>query len=137
MGTVSIVGAAGYTGQETLDRVLGHPGLELVAVGSDSLAGEGPGALDPRLATAAMPSFVTNAEALATSADVTILCLSHEAAAELEAPAEGVVVDLSGAHRLRDAELVRGVVRLHPPTAREPRRLGLRAARARRRRPAG
>jgi N-acetyl-gamma-glutamyl-phosphate reductase len=102
MADVSIVGAAGYTGQETLDRVLGHPQLRLVAVGSDSLAGSGPGSLDPRLAGADMPAFVTNEAALATAADVTILCLSHEAAAEIEAPAEGVVVDLSGAHRLRD-----------------------------------
>ena len=100
---VSIVGAAGYTGQETLDRVLGHPQLRLVAVGSDSLAGSRPGALDPRLAAVEMPAFVTNAEALAHGADVTILCLSHEAAAALDVPAEGVVVDLSGAHRLRDA----------------------------------
>jgi len=102
MADVSIVGAAGYTGQETLDRVLGHPELRVVAVGSDSLAGSGPGSLDPRLAGADMPAFVSNAEALATPTDVTILCLSHEAAAEIEAPAEGVVVDLSGAHRLRD-----------------------------------
>ena len=102
MADVSIVGAAGYTGQETLDRVLGHPELRVVAVGSDSLAGSGPGSLDPRLADADMPAFVSNAEALATPTDVTILCLSHEAAAEIEAPAEGVVVDLSGAHRLRD-----------------------------------
>ena len=49
------------------------------------------------------PSFVTNDEALAHGADVTILCLSHEAAAAIEPPAAGVVVDLSGAHRLRDA----------------------------------
>src|SRR4051794_14721734 len=100
---VSIVGSAGYTGQETLDRVLGHPGLRLVAVGSDSLAGQPGGALDPRLARAAMPSFVTNEEALAHGADVTILCLSHEAAAAIEPPDAGVVVDLSGAHRLHDA----------------------------------
>jgi N-acetyl-gamma-glutamyl-phosphate reductase len=102
MADVSIVGAAGYTGQETLDRMLGHPELRLVAVGSDSLAGSGPGSLDPRLVGADMPAFVSNAEALATPADVTILCLSHEAAAKIEAPAAGVVVDLSGAHRLRD-----------------------------------
>ena len=50
MADVSIVGAAGYTGQETLDRVLGHPDLRLVAVGSDSLAGQPGSALDPRLA---------------------------------------------------------------------------------------
>jgi len=103
MADVSIVGAAGYTGQETLDRVLGHPQLRLVAVGSDSLAGKAGGALDPRLAQAAMPSFVTNEAALAHEADVTIVCLSHEAAAAIEIPHGGVVVDLSGAHRLRDA----------------------------------
>ena len=133
MADVSIVGAAGYTGQETLDRVLGHPSLRLVAVGSDSLAGQPGGALDPRLAQAAMPSFVTNDEALAHDADVTILCLSHEAAAAIEPPATGVVVDLSGAHRLRDASALRGLVRLHPPASRRARRLGLRADRARRR----
>ena len=103
MATVSIVGAAGYTGQETLDRVLGHPQLDLVAVGSDSLAGQSAAALDPRLANAVMPAFVTNAAALAHGADVTIVCLSHEAAAAIAVPRSGVVVDLSGAHRLRDA----------------------------------
>jgi N-acetyl-gamma-glutamyl-phosphate reductase len=103
MVDVSIVGAAGYTGQETLDRVLGHPHLDLVAVGSDSLAGQSGGALDPRLARAAVPSFVTNEAALAHQADVTFICLSHEAAAAIDVPADGVVVDLSGAHRLRDA----------------------------------
>jgi N-acetyl-gamma-glutamyl-phosphate reductase len=83
--------------------VLGHPELRLVGVGSDSLAGERGVALDPRLERAEMPSFVTNAEALETPAAVTILCLSHEAAAALEAPDDRIVVDLSGAHRLHDA----------------------------------
>ena len=49
MATVAIVGASGYAGQETLDRVLAHPALELYALGSDSLAGEPAGTLDPRL----------------------------------------------------------------------------------------
>lgn len=105
MATVSIVGTAGYTGQETLDRVLGHPELDVAAVGSDSLAGRSAGALDPRLEHAAMPAFVTNEEALAHEADVTIVCLSHEAAAALDLPGNRVVVDLSGGHRLRDASL--------------------------------
>ena len=64
MKTVCIVGAAGYTGQEALDRVLGHPELELVAVGSDSLAGQPASALDLRLAGAAVPDFVANDAAL-------------------------------------------------------------------------
>ncbi|MSO94408.1 MAG: N-acetyl-gamma-glutamyl-phosphate reductase [Thermoleophilia bacterium] len=103
MKSVSIAGAAGYTGQETLDRVLGHPELDLVAVGSDSLAGQPASALDPRLAQTAVPPFVSNDAALRHEADVTVICLSHEAAAAIAVPPAGVVVDLSGAHRLRDA----------------------------------
>jgi N-acetyl-gamma-glutamyl-phosphate reductase len=108
MAYVSIVGAAGYTGQEALDRVLGHPELELYAVGSDTLAGQDATALDPRLnrnGGRRVPRLITNAAALACEADVTIVCLPHEDAATLEPPARGVVVDLSGAHRLRDAGL--------------------------------
>lgn len=102
MASVSIAGTAGYTGQETLDRVLSHPELELVAIGSDSLAGSPAAALDPRLGRSDLPAFVSNDAALAHGADVTIVCLSHEAAAAIEPPERGIVVDLSGAHRLRD-----------------------------------
>jgi N-acetyl-gamma-glutamyl-phosphate reductase len=108
MASVSIVGASGYTGQETLDRVLAHPALELYALGSDSLAGQSPGTLDPRLARngwSRMPRFITNDAALHAGADVTFLCLPHEEAAAHEPPARGVVVDLSGAHRFDDASV--------------------------------
>lgn len=106
MASVSIVGASGYTGQETLDRVLAHPALELYALGSDSLAGRAPGTLDPRLGRngwSRMPRFITNEAALHAGADVTFLCLPHEEAAAFEPPAGGVVIDLSGAHRFADA----------------------------------
>ena len=86
MPYVSIVGSAGYTGQETLDRVLRHPDLELYAVGSDSLAGQDATALDPRLnrnGGKRVPRLITNDAALACEADITFLCLSHEDAAEV------------------------------------------------------
>jgi N-acetyl-gamma-glutamyl-phosphate reductase len=105
MAYVSIVGASGYAGQETLDRVLSHPELELYAIGSDSLAGRDAMALDPRLnrnGGRRVPHFITNAAALACGADVVFVCLPHEDAAALEPPARGVVVDLSGAHRFVD-----------------------------------
>jgi N-acetyl-gamma-glutamyl-phosphate reductase len=102
--SVAIIGASGYAGQETLDRVVGHPELEVVALGSDSLAGSGASALDVRL-NGSLPRFVPNEEALASGADVTFLCLGHERAAALEPPADGIVVDLSGAHRLADPAL--------------------------------
>src|SRR5262245_65626264 len=79
MTTAAILGCAGYAGQETLDRLLGHPGLEPVALGSDSLAGRAASDLDPRL-NGDLPAFVTNAEALDAGADVVFVCLGHEEA---------------------------------------------------------
>jgi N-acetyl-gamma-glutamyl-phosphate reductase len=105
MPTVAIAGASGYVGQETLDRVLGHPGLDLYALGSDRLAGRSGEALDPRLGrngSSRIPRFITNEAALSCGADVVFLCLSHQEAAALEPPGRSVVVDLSGAHRFVD-----------------------------------
>jgi N-acetyl-gamma-glutamyl-phosphate reductase len=105
MATAAIVGASGYSGQETLDRVLSHPGLELYALGSDSLAGRTADALDPRLGRngwSRMPHFITNGAALSCGADVVFLCLPHEEAAAIAPPQRSVVVDLSGAHRFAD-----------------------------------
>jgi N-acetyl-gamma-glutamyl-phosphate reductase len=106
MATAAIVGASGYAGQETLDRVLAHPALELYVLGSDSLAGQPAAALDPRLGRNGwnrIPRFVTNEAALSCGADVVFLCLSHEEAAALEPSPRGIVVDLSGAHRFHDS----------------------------------
>jgi N-acetyl-gamma-glutamyl-phosphate reductase len=100
----AIAGCAGYTGQETLDRVLAHPDLEPVALGSDSLAGKAAFALDPRL-DGELPHFVPAEDALAADADVVFVCLGSERAAGLEPAADAVVVDLSGGHRLRDGSL--------------------------------
>ena len=104
MPTVAILGASGYSGQETLDRVLRHPELEVVALGSDSLEGESASALDVRL-NGSLPPFVANEQALAAGADLVFACLGNDRAALLEPPAGAVVVDLSGAHRLQDALL--------------------------------
>jgi N-acetyl-gamma-glutamyl-phosphate reductase len=125
----AIIGCAGYTGQETLDRMLAHPELEPVALGSDSLVGRPASALDPRL-DGDLPAFVSNADAAGSGADVLFLCTDHAVAAAFEAPADTVVVDLSAAHRLRDAETARawygtapgawsyGLPELYPPHGR-------------------
>jgi N-acetyl-gamma-glutamyl-phosphate reductase len=99
MPATAILGASGYAGQETLDRVLAHPELELVALGSDSLAGSTATALDIRL-NGSLPRFLTNTAAAAAGAELIFLCLANEQAAVFEPPADAVVVDLSGAHRL-------------------------------------
>ena len=72
MPTLAILGASGYAGQETLDRALRHPELEVVALGSDSLAGSSAAALDVRL-NGSLPAFVGNDDAAASGADLIIL----------------------------------------------------------------
>jgi N-acetyl-gamma-glutamyl-phosphate reductase len=105
MVTAAIIGCAGFAGQETLDRVLAHPGLKAVALGSNSQAGKPPWALDPRLEGRDLPSFVSNEEALGSGAELIFLCLGHDESVEVDPPADAVVVDLSGGHRLKDAAL--------------------------------
>ena len=108
MATAAIIGASGYVGQETLDRVLAHPSLDLYALGSDSLAGQAADALDPRLGRNGfrrIPRFITTEAALACGADVVFLCLPNEEAAAVEPSGRSVVVDLSGAHRFADASV--------------------------------
>jgi N-acetyl-gamma-glutamyl-phosphate reductase len=102
--TVAILGSAGYTGQETLDRVLSHPELELIALGSDSLAGRPAHALDPRL-NGPVPMFASNVEAGRSGAEAIFLCLGNEQAAAFEPPADAIVIDLGGVHRLVDQAL--------------------------------
>jgi N-acetyl-gamma-glutamyl-phosphate reductase len=120
MAYASIIGVSGYTGQETLDRVLSHPELDLYAVGSDTLAGREAVALDPRLnrnGGRRVPHFIKNEAALACEADITFVCLPHDEAAALEPSGKGVVVDLSGAHRLVDPtqyERWYGFIHPHP-----------------------
>jgi N-acetyl-gamma-glutamyl-phosphate reductase len=100
MQSVAILGASGFAGQETLDRVLAHPGLQLLALGSDSHAGQPAAALDLRLARnghGGLPGFVTNAEALAAGAELVFVCGDID----FEPPVDAVVVDLSG-HRFDD-----------------------------------
>lgn len=118
MLTAAILGCAGYSGQELLDRLLLHPELMPVALGSDSRAGNPAATFDVRL-NGNLPPFVTNGEALASGADVVFVCLDHERAAALEPPTEALVVDLSGAHRLRDGSLYDDWYRFEHPRAEE------------------
>ncbi len=116
MPSVAILGASGFAGQETLDRVLAHPALELAALGSDSLAGEPAASLDPRLLRngyESLPAFVTNMEALASGAELLFCCAEND----LDPPEGAVVVDLSSSHRFA-ADWGYALPELAPPTGR-------------------
>jgi N-acetyl-gamma-glutamyl-phosphate reductase len=113
MVRTAVLGAAGFSGQETLDRVLAHPGLELVALGSDSLAGQPADALDPRLSRnghSSLPRFVPNDDALAAGAELVFVSYDNE----VDPPADATVVDLSGSHRF-DPSWSYALPELQPP----------------------
>lgn len=98
---VVVRGATGYTGAETLRWCLGHPRLEVVGATSRQAAGRDLGEVWPAFAGRGVP--IT---AEAPPADVTFLCLPHGEAIKLAPSLEGVVIDLSGDHRLpTDAHL--------------------------------
>src|SRR5918993_4313339 len=115
---VGVAGATGYTGVELLRLLARHPGVQL------STAMGAPGA-PPRQVPALKrlwdgPVSGLDLDALADSSDAVFLALPEHAAAEL-APslvARGKrVFDLSGAFRLRDADLRRRWYPRTPETA--------------------
>ena len=101
--------------------MLAHPALELVALGSDSLAGRLPSALDPRLLGLCRCSR-PNARGRASGRRRDLPLPRQRAGGGFNPPADTVVVDLSGVHRLADERARAEVVR------RRTRRLELRAA---------
>ncbi len=102
----SIVGAAGYTGGETLRLLLGHPRIEIAQVTSESKRGQFVHSAHPNLRRLTNMAF-SGREDLAPC-DVLFLCLPHgEAVATIDrylslAP---LVIDLSADFRLRDPVL--------------------------------
>ena len=106
----AIVGASGYTGIELLRLLLGHPGVELVAVTSRQEAGKTLGSVFPRFQKApgsALSFIEPDPDAIAaTGAQAAFLALPHGVAAEIARAllARGLrVIDLSADFRLHDA----------------------------------
>jgi N-acetyl-gamma-glutamyl-phosphate reductase len=107
---VAIVGASGYSGEELVRLLLGHPHTELVVVTSRQYAGQGLGRVFPKFANhprARNLSFSEpSPEVLAKRAEVVFLALPHGVAAEFAPPLLKLgcqVIDLSADFRLRSA----------------------------------
>jgi len=97
--TAAVVGASGFTGALLAELLLRHPHLQLVAVTSESLAGQPVQDHLPRLRTEL--DFCAAADL--TGAEVAFVCLPHGEAAHtvMRLLADGVlVVDLSADFRL-------------------------------------
>lgn len=108
----AIVGASGYSGMELLRLLLGHPGVELVAVTSRQEAGKALAQVFPRFCKApgAELSFIEpDPDAIAaTGAQAAFLALPHGVAAEIARALleRGLrVIDLSADFRLREAAI--------------------------------
>jgi N-acetyl-gamma-glutamyl-phosphate reductase len=108
----AVIGASGYSGEELVRLLLGHPQVDLVAVTSRQNAGQTLGRVFPKFAS--HPASDTlhfsapNAEVLARQADVVFLALPHGVAAEFAVPlmkAGCTVIDLSADFRLSDPDL--------------------------------
>jgi N-acetyl-gamma-glutamyl-phosphate reductase len=109
----AVAGATGYAGAELVALLARHPGVEMSALyASERGAGGTMQDLHPRLAGMQGPPVepLDRARLLADPPDVVFLATPHELAAGM-APslleAGSRVIDLSGAHRLRDAESAR------------------------------
>ncbi len=104
----SLLGGSGFAGAEILRRLFLHPGIEIVRVGAADHLGEPVAAALPHLEGLSELRFeALTPEAAVRDVDVVIMGVPHQVSAEVvqAAVTAGVrVLDLSGAHRLKDAE---------------------------------
>jgi N-acetyl-gamma-glutamyl-phosphate/LysW-gamma-L-alpha-aminoadipyl-6-phosphate reductase len=96
-----VVGAAGYAGGELLRLLLGHPKVDDIVAGSESLAGKPVSSAHPNLRKRTSLAFVHYEDV--SRCDVLFLALPNGAhrAHEFEDRAT-LLIDLSSDHRLRD-----------------------------------
>ena len=114
---IAVVGASGYAGEELLERLLVHPGVEIVCLTSRQSAGQRLHDVYPRFrrpsrsgAKYKEPVFVApDADTIIRSgARFAFLALPHGLASEFAVPLLEVglrVIDLSADFRLRDAAI--------------------------------
>jgi LysW-gamma-L-alpha-aminoadipyl-6-phosphate/LysW-L-glutamyl-5-phosphate reductase len=102
---VAIWGASGYAGAELLRLALGHPGMELCHLSSQSHVGQPVARVYPALAGFTALCFEAQDAATAVGCDVLFSCLPHGDTHRALAPLVGKVrlIDLSGDFRLHDA----------------------------------
>jgi N-acetyl-gamma-glutamyl-phosphate reductase len=100
---VAVIGASGYSGGELVRLLLGHPRVELAAVGGASSAGSTLAEVHPHLAGTTAADLVISPAEEVSGAEVAFLALPHGRSAEL-APdlldAGTRVIDLAGDFRL-------------------------------------
>ncbi len=115
---VAVVGASGYAGEELVERLVKHPGVEIVCLTSRQYAGRALEEVFPRLCGTRFgrgnpwPTFVTPEAGaiIGSGAEIAFLALPHGLASEFALPLLDAglrVIDLSADFRLRDAGVYR------------------------------
>jgi len=111
---VAVVGSSGYTGEELVRILLGHPEVDLVEATSRQLAGKTLAEVFPRFGhhkTASALRFSdSDARQVAHEANVVFLALPHGMAAEFAKPllfSGARVLDLSADFRIKDPNVYR------------------------------
>jgi N-acetyl-gamma-glutamyl-phosphate reductase len=105
---IGIVGGTGYTGEELLRLLAGHPNTELVAITSRSEKGKPVSALFPNLRGIIDLAFTEPTVANLKHCDVVFFATPHGVAQSLvpEILAAGIqVIDLSADFRIRDIDI--------------------------------
>ncbi|MFO8058099.1 MAG: N-acetyl-gamma-glutamyl-phosphate reductase [bacterium] len=106
---VAVIGATGYTGQELVRLLLGHPGVRITSITSRRNTGENYAELFPRFWNYELPEIEKfDPKKIAKKATLAFMCLPHAQSQQAVAKAleAGLkVIDLSADFRLRKQEL--------------------------------
>lgn len=101
---IAILGASGYTGAELCRLILGHPGMEIVALTGDRKAGQSMASVYPFLRGATLPVLCRIEDVDFSGVDLAFCALPHATSQSVinDLPRDLKVVDLSADFRLRD-----------------------------------
>lgn len=118
---IAIVGASGYSGEELLRLLKGHPNADVRIVTSRQNAGKPVGEFFPRYAELPLCFSMPDIDAIAAECDVAFLALPHGLASEIAIPLleRGVtVIDISADFRLKsESEYLKYYNTEHPAPA--------------------
>ncbi|WP_299625840.1 N-acetyl-gamma-glutamyl-phosphate reductase [uncultured Tateyamaria sp.] len=103
---IAILGASGYTGAELIRLIVGHPSIEIKALGAFSKAGQTVAQVFPHLRHLDLPTMVAFDQIDWSGIDLCFCALPHKTSQEVISglPRDLKIVDLSADFRLRDPE---------------------------------
>lgn len=105
---IAIVGATGFTGSELVRILINHPAVEIIAITSESRAGERFSEVHPQFKGICDTTLITAKEVMEENTDLAFLALPHGVSMDYVKAYKGSdfkIVDLSGDFRLSSSEV--------------------------------